>query len=161
VKRRALLIKVPKDAMKNKKRRLAGDGKDDYTKRYNKPANRRRTDPVVVLSSMLEQILNEMRDLPDVQPFVFPVNPKKVHDYHGIIQRPMDLQSIRENLRQKRYQSREEFLADVNQIVENSSLYNGEISSGKRCELTYFFSSSFRSQVLTDRCRSAYAAKVC
>lgn len=41
----------------------------------------------------------------------------------------MDLQGIRENLRQNRYQSREEFLADVNQIVENSSLYNGPESS--------------------------------
>lgn len=46
-------------------------------------------------------------------------------DYHRIIQRPMDLQTIRDNLRQKKYQSREEFLADVNQIVENSTLYNG------------------------------------
>ena len=46
-------------------------------------------------------------------------------DYYKIIQRPMDLQTIRENLRQKKYQSREEFLADVSQIVENSKLYNG------------------------------------
>lgn len=38
----------------------------------------------------------------------------------------MDLQTIRENLRQKKYQSREEFLADINQIVENSSVYNGK-----------------------------------
>lgn len=35
------------------------------------------------------------------------------------------MQRIRENLRQNKYQSREDFLADVNQIVENSSLYNG------------------------------------
>lgn len=48
-----------------------------------------------------------------------------VPDYHNIIQHPMDLQKIRENLRQKKYQSREEFLSDVNQIVENSTLYNG------------------------------------
>lgn len=41
----------------------------------------------------------------------------------------MDLQTIRENLRQKKYQSREEFLADVNQIVENSTVYNGAKSS--------------------------------
>lgn len=41
----------------------------------------------------------------------------------------MDLQTIRENLRLKKYQSREEFLADVNQIVENSTLYNGLKSS--------------------------------
>lgn len=37
----------------------------------------------------------------------------------------MDLQTIRENLRHKRYQSRADFLADVNQIVENSAMYNG------------------------------------
>lgn len=46
-------------------------------------------------------------------------------DYYRIVHRPMDLQTIRENLRQKKYQSREEFLADVNQIVENSTMYNG------------------------------------
>lgn len=50
---------------------------------------------------------------------------KAVPDYYKIVARPMDLQTIRENLRQKKYQSREEFLADVNQIVENSTLYNG------------------------------------
>lgn len=82
---------------------------------------------MVVLSTILEHILNELRDMPDVQPFLFPVNPKLVMDYYRIIQRPMDLQTIRENLRQKKYQSREEFLADVNQIVENSTLYNGTL----------------------------------
>lgn len=46
-------------------------------------------------------------------------------DYYKVVQRPMDLQAIRENLRQNKYQSREDFLADVNQIVENCSLYNG------------------------------------
>lgn len=116
--------------MVGRKRRKAGsDQHCDYLKRHNKVANRRRTDPVVVLSSMLEQILNELRDLQDVQPFLFPVNAKQVQDYYKIIQRPMDLQTIRENLRQRKYQSREEFLADVNQIVENSTLYNGAKSS--------------------------------
>lgn len=37
----------------------------------------------------------------------------------------MDLQTIRDNLRQKKYQNRSEFLADVVQIVSNSKLYNG------------------------------------
>lgn len=44
----------------------------------------------------------------------------------------MDLQTIRENLRQKKYQSREEFLADVNQIVENSTVYNGRSMKRKQ-----------------------------
>ncbi|XP_065085735.1 transcription initiation factor TFIID subunit 1-like isoform X2 [Ochlerotatus camptorhynchus] len=129
VKRRTLLLKVPKEAVSKKRRRVGGDSNCDYLKRHNKTANRRRTDPVVVLSSLLEQILNELRDMPDVAPFMFPVNAKQVVDYHKIIQRPMDLQTIRENIRQKKYQTREEFIADINQIVENSSLYNGPKSS--------------------------------
>ncbi|XP_072931963.1 transcription initiation factor TFIID subunit 1 [Epargyreus clarus] len=99
----------------------------DYLVR--RPAERRRTDPLVTLTSLLEDVLNHMRHLPDVQPFLFPVNPKLVADYYRIVSRPMDLQTIRDHLRQKHYQSREEFLADVNQIVENSSLYNGPTSS--------------------------------
>lgn len=62
------------------------------------------------------------------QPFWFPVSAKNVPDYHRIIQRPMDLQTMREKLHQKKYKSREEFLEDVNQIVENSTLYNGNFS---------------------------------
>lgn len=58
---------------------------------------------------------------------IFPL--QLVPDYYKVIQRPMDLQGIRENLRQNKYQSREEFLGDVNQIVENSILYNGAKSS--------------------------------
>lgn len=52
-----------------------------------------------------------------------------VPDYYKVVQRPMDLQGIRDNVRQNKYQSREEFLADVNQIVENSILYNGPKST--------------------------------
>ncbi|KAH9633342.1 hypothetical protein HF086_004056 [Spodoptera exigua] len=108
------------------RRGAAGEACDYLVRR---PAERRRTDPLVTLSSLLEDVLNHMRHLPDVQPFLFPVNPKLVADYYRIVSRPMDLQTIRDNLRQKHYQSREEFLADVNQIVENSTLYNGPTSS--------------------------------
>lgn len=59
-----------------KRRRGINDQHCDYLKKHNKPANRMRTDPVVVLSTILENILNEMRDMPDVQPFLFPVNQK-------------------------------------------------------------------------------------
>ncbi|XP_049868741.1 transcription initiation factor TFIID subunit 1 isoform X3 [Pectinophora gossypiella] len=113
-------------AGRNKRRGTASESCDYLVKR---PAERRRTDPLVTLSSLLEDVLNHIRHLPDVQPFLFPVNPKMVADYYRIVSRPMDLQTIRDNLRQKRYQSREDFLADVNQIVENSTLYNGLNSS--------------------------------
>lgn len=115
--------------MSGRRKRRAGEVTHcDYLTRHGRTANRRRTDPVVTLSTMLEEILNEMRELPEANPFLFPVSSKSVPDYYHIITRPMDLQTIREALRQKRYQSREEFLSDVNQIVENSILYNGEQS---------------------------------
>ncbi|XP_016841601.1 transcription initiation factor TFIID subunit 1 [Nasonia vitripennis] len=128
MKRRTLLLKVPKDAVSSRKRkRQSGEDHCDYLKQYQRPAgvNRRRTDPVVVLSTILESILNDMKALEDGQLFWFPVNAKSVPDYYRIVNRPMELQTIRENLRQKKYQSREDFLADVNQIKENSLLYNG------------------------------------
>lgn len=40
----------------------------------------------------------------------------------------MDLQTIKEGLRLKKYKNREEFLTDVNQIVDNSTLYNGKFN---------------------------------
>ncbi|XP_054929796.1 transcription initiation factor TFIID subunit 1 isoform X4 [Dermacentor andersoni] len=126
IRRKSLVLKFPKEAMALKKRRRAGTVLHcDYLRKPNKSANRRRTDPVVTLSILLETILNEMRDLPDTQPFWHPVSAKVVPDYYKIVTVPMDLQRIREKVHEKRYQSREEFLVDVNQIVENSTLYNG------------------------------------
>lgn len=52
-----------------------------------------------------------------------------VPDYYRIVTKPMDLQTMRDNIRQKRYHNREGFLADLTQIVENSTLYNGANSS--------------------------------
>ena len=80
---------------------------------------------MVTLSSIFEQILNELRALPNIQLFLFPVNTKNVPDYYNIIKDAMDMQTMRERLRQKRYRSREDFLTDLSKIVHNSKLYNG------------------------------------
>ncbi|XP_064556533.1 transcription initiation factor TFIID subunit 1 isoform X4 [Drosophila montana] len=127
--RGGLTLKVPRDAMGKKKRRMANDVHCDYLQRHNKTANRRRTDPVVVLSSILEHILNELRSMPDVSPFLFPVNAKRVPDYYRVVTKPMDLQTMREYIRQRRYTSREVFLEDLKQIVDNSLIYNGSQSA--------------------------------
>ncbi|XP_016938070.4 transcription initiation factor TFIID subunit 1 isoform X4 [Drosophila suzukii] len=124
-----LTLKVPRDAMGKKKRRVGGDLHCDYLQRHNKTANRRRTDPVVVLSSILEIIHNELRSMPDVTPFLQPVNAKKVPDYYRVVTKPMDLQTMREYIRQRRYTSREMFLEDLKQIVDNSIIYNGQQSA--------------------------------
>ncbi|XP_041357029.1 transcription initiation factor TFIID subunit 1-like isoform X3 [Gigantopelta aegis] len=128
IKRKSLLLKIPKQAMEMKKKRRIGTVIHcDYLKKPKQSSNRRRTDPLVTLSSLFENIVKEMREMPNhnTTPFLLPVNPKEVPDYHRIVKRPMDLQTIRENLRHKQYHSRESFLVDVNQIVENSKMYNG------------------------------------
>ncbi|GFO30868.1 transcription initiation factor tfiid subunit [Plakobranchus ocellatus] len=126
IRRKALVLKVPKQAVETKKKkRVTHVVHCDYLKKPKQSSNRRRTDPLVTLSSILETILNELRNMPDIQLFLFPVNQKEVPDYYRIIKRPMDMQTMRENVRQKKYRSREDFLADLNQIVENSKLYNG------------------------------------
>ena len=54
-----------------------------------------------------------------------PVNTKVVIDYYRIISKPMDLQTLRANVRERKYENREQFLTDVHQIFENSKMYNG------------------------------------
>ncbi|XP_052795206.1 transcription initiation factor TFIID subunit 1-like [Mya arenaria] len=126
IKRKSLVLKFPKQAMEGKKRKKAGTTIHcDYLKKPRQSSHRRRADPVVTMSTIFEQLLNEMRDMPNTQPFLFPVNAKSVPDYFTIIKEPMDLQTIRENLRAKKFKSREDFLLDVNLILKNSTLYNG------------------------------------
>lgn len=59
-------------------------------------------------------------------PFHTPVNAKVVKDYYKIITRPMDLQTLRENVRKRLYPSREEFREHLELIVKNSATYNGK-----------------------------------
>ncbi|XP_075681101.1 TATA-box binding protein associated factor 1 [Dermatophagoides pteronyssinus] len=125
----SIKLKIPKDILKKRKKRSATQDNNDQLDYLQKPdyksANRRRTDPLVILSDIFEEIWNEMRSIQDSEPFHQPVNVKTVPDYYNIITRPMDLQSIRQNIRNKRYKNREEFLNDINLIVKNSEIYNG------------------------------------
>ncbi len=75
MKKKTLVIRVPKDIVRKRKRPII-DQHCDYLEKYQRPANRRRVDPLILLSNAFEAILNEMRDLPDSDPFHFPVNAK-------------------------------------------------------------------------------------
>uniref|UniRef100_A0A6Q2YD70 Transcription initiation factor TFIID subunit n=1 Tax=Esox lucius TaxID=8010 RepID=A0A6Q2YD70_ESOLU len=126
VRRKSLVLKFPKQQLPPKKKRRVGTTVHcDYLNRPNKSIHRRRTDPMVTLSSVLESIINDMRDHPNTYPFHTPVNAKVVKDYYKIITRPMDLQTLRENVRKRMYPSREEFRENVELIVKNSATYNG------------------------------------
>ncbi|XP_033126972.1 transcription initiation factor TFIID subunit 1-like [Anneissia japonica] len=129
VRRKSLVLRFPKETLPKKKKRNYDGGTDfDYLKKPRQNMARRRIDPVVALSSMLEQILNSMREVNYSEPFHHPVNAKKIPDYYNIVAKPMDLQTMRDNLRKRKYQSRDLFVSDSQQIVDNSILYNGEKS---------------------------------
>ncbi|XP_017291362.1 transcription initiation factor TFIID subunit 1 isoform X5 [Kryptolebias marmoratus] len=126
VRRKSLVLKFPKQQLPPKKKRRVGSAVHcDYLNKPHKAIHRRRTDPMVTLSSVLEGIINDMRDHPNTYPFHTPVNAKVVKDYYKIITRPMDLQTLRENVRKRMYPSREEFREAVELIVKNSATYNG------------------------------------
>lgn len=126
VRRKSLVLKFPKQQLPPKKKRRVGSAVHcDYLNKPHKAIHRRRTDPMVTLSSVLESIINDMRDHPSTYPFHTPVNAKVVKDYYKIITRPMDLQTLRENVRKRMYPSREEFREAVEVIVKNSATYNG------------------------------------
>uniref|UniRef100_A0A8C7ZRJ3 Transcription initiation factor TFIID subunit n=1 Tax=Oryzias sinensis TaxID=183150 RepID=A0A8C7ZRJ3_9TELE len=126
VRRKSLVLKFPKQQLPQKKKRRVGSAVHcDYLNKPHKAIHRRRTDPMVTLSSVLESLINDMRDHPNTYPFHTPVNAKVVKDYYKIITRPMDLQTLRENVRKRMYPSREEFREAVELIVKNSATYNG------------------------------------
>uniref|UniRef100_A0A1X7TDZ3 Bromo domain-containing protein n=1 Tax=Amphimedon queenslandica TaxID=400682 RepID=A0A1X7TDZ3_AMPQE len=85
-------------------------------------------DPQAALSFLCRKSIERMKAVPNSWPFHFPVSSKKLPDYRMIITKPMDLQTMRKKCEADSYRSREEFLVDLNQIVDNSITYNGPTS---------------------------------
>lgn len=123
-KKRALKIRIPKEAIKRK--RTSQQEELDYLKKPDyKQTNRRPTDPLVALSVIFEGVLNDIKDLPNTKLFWTPVNTKKYNDYHKYVKDPIDLATIRTRCNKNKYSNRDEFMADIRKLHENSHLYNG------------------------------------
>lgn len=103
----------------------------------------------VALTFILECVVSsKLKTMSESWPFLKPVNKKLVKDYYSIVKRPMDLETVSKKItgRKKKwnyfnhysqiycdvsahkYHSRHEFLADIEQILENCILYNGKDS---------------------------------
>ncbi|XP_046853130.1 transcription initiation factor TFIID subunit 1-like isoform X2 [Xenia sp. Carnegie-2017] len=124
LKRKAMVLRFPKELVK--KRRRSGVMHCDYLMKRHKQTNRRRTNPVVVLQVILENISTKLKDIKESRPFHAPVSARTVPDYYKIVKTPMDLQTMKERIRKGLYRSREEFLQDTNLLYSNCVLYNGE-----------------------------------
>ncbi|XP_047335991.1 transcription factor GTE4-like [Impatiens glandulifera] len=68
-----------------------------------------------------------------------------IHDYHSIIKNPMDLGTVKENLKTRLYKSPKEFAADTRLVFENAMTYNPEshIVHLMAAELLEFFNKNY------------------
>lgn len=147
VRRKSLVLKIPKDLFSAKKKRNYDMNTSDYLSAP-KFVNRKRIDPVVSICVIFENLLTELKNLRDTQPFWFPVSSKIAPDYHIRINKPMDLNTMKEKVRNQQYKSREDFLTDLTQILENSKVYNGPNS--------YL---SITAQTMVDHCIKCFSEK--
>jgi hypothetical protein len=104
----------------------------DYLVGPQKSVHRRRADPRVSMASLFMEILNEFKGVDGAEHFAFPVNIKKVAgkltyllgnlelsfafqvpDYLNIVKKPMDLQQIRKNITENKYELRRQFLSGM------------------------------------------------
>ncbi|CAO1362793.1 unnamed protein product [Diamesa tonsa] len=88
----------------------------------NRISKRARKNPNVEFARICDKILMELTQVTEYKPFICPV---RLHGYTTIVKKPMDIQTMRDKLKDSKYSCRGEFLADVVQIVDNSKLYNG------------------------------------
>ncbi|KAL8541845.1 hypothetical protein ACS0TY_002914 [Phlomoides rotata] len=95
------------------------------------PASKRRRGGEVGLSNILENIVEALRARKEISYlFLKPVTRKEAPDYLDIIDRPMDLSTIRDKTRRMEYKSREDFRHDVYQIAFNAHAYNDRRNPG-------------------------------
>ncbi|KAG0267154.1 ATPase AAA domain-containing protein 2B [Mortierella polycephala] len=73
----------------------------------------------------IRSIVDELFKDRKFKPFLRPVEPEEYADYYEIIKKPMDLTAISDKINDRMYLDVKEFLADIDLIVENASLYYG------------------------------------
>lgn len=76
----------------------------------------------------LNEIINQLKLIDEEQHFHFPVDWKslKLLDYPSVIRHPMDISTIQNNLKEKKYQLVSEVLDHIQLIWDNCKTYNCE-----------------------------------
>ena len=110
--------KIPKSKCK---RRRGGGMDDELLTMYN--------------PSALEDLLNNMMKHKDGWPFDRPITKADAPDYFDIIQRPMDLGTVRSTLLQMKYSCNQEVLQDVRQVFANCYTYNRDDAEEYQCAI--------------------------
>ncbi|KAG7381585.1 hypothetical protein PHYPSEUDO_005825 [Phytophthora pseudosyringae] len=82
--------------------------------------------PVEHLNNALEVVVKRLLEMPESELFRVPVDASTVHNYYQIVKQPMDLSSIHRKIEAKEYDSMREFVKDLELIVNNSRIFNGD-----------------------------------
>lgn len=82
--------------------------------------------PVEHLNNALEVVVQRLLEMPESELFRVPVDATTVPNYYLIVKQPMDLSTIRRKIEAKEYDSMREFVKDLELIVNNSRIFNGD-----------------------------------
>eukprot|EP00644_Phytophthora_capsici_P006175 jgi/Phyca11/569296/estExt2_Genewise1.C_PHYCAscaffold_320110 len=82
--------------------------------------------PVEHLNNALEVVVQRLLEMPESELFRVPVDATTVQNYYQIVKQPMDLSTIRRKIEAKEYDSMREFVKDLELIVNNSRIFNGD-----------------------------------
>ncbi|RUS86394.1 hypothetical protein EGW08_005844 [Elysia chlorotica] len=85
--------------------------------------------------SLCEDILQKVMKNKSSWPFLEPVDKKAVPDYHALIKKPMDFQTMQKKCARLSYASPQEFIEDAALVFENAESYNKVDSEVYACML--------------------------
>jgi bromodomain-containing factor 1 len=114
---------MPQEVTRKKKIDIMLPDRSKQPKRTIKPVETMKTEDQEFCTEVLTD-LGKPKYKAYNWPFLEPVDEALVPGYRSVIKHPMDLQTMRSKLDQKRYQSIDEFVADLRQIVENCFKFN-------------------------------------
>jgi len=119
--RNSLRISLDKSAANNNNN---NNNNNTSNQNNNRRSGRRTNDNLPLNSAALYCLLEQTMKHQAAWPFLRPVLPSEVPDYHKIIKSPMDLAKIKSKLNMGDYQLNEELLSDIQLVFKNCDLYN-------------------------------------
>ncbi|KAF1769961.1 hypothetical protein GCK72_001778 [Caenorhabditis remanei] len=86
------------------------------------------TNDLIGFSYLLGEIIQRAKNIPKSAPFHTKVDGKRFPSYYIRIEHPIDLGIIEQKNKKQEYKSVEDFLKDMRLILDNSLVFNGEVS---------------------------------
>jgi len=114
----------------NRKKKSSSNMGDIYEYELDKTStllSRKRRDlPERSFNEAMEDIIDNCIKFDNTKIFHNPVKKKDYKDYYELIKNPIDLSSIKNKTKRNEYKHLQQFMDDIEQMLNNSKTYNGE-----------------------------------